>query len=253
MIGSRSILLPFLVALATAPAVAQRSVRDSSIVLVPVTVSYSYQVPGGSLATRFGHNSNLGLSAVVKLRSNYFLGAEGGFLFGNKVVEPGLLNGVRNAAGQVLDQNGQPATVFTYQRGYTAMAVVGKILPIVGPNPNSGLMLKLMGGYMRHKIRIETQNNTVPQLEGDYLEGYDRLCAGPAFGFALGYQHLGNRRFINFHVGFEMIVGLTTPLRAMNFDTGRSDTDRRTDVLTGLRAGWTVPIYRRKADSFYIY
>ncbi|MBV6403832.1 MAG: hypothetical protein IT228_06765 [Flavobacteriales bacterium] len=245
-------LLLTLVLTATGAA-AQQSVRDSSIVLVPVTVSYSYQVPGGMLATRFGHNSNLGLSAVVKLRSNYLFGVEGGFLFGNKVVEPGLLNGVINSAGQVIDQEGQPATVFTYQRGYTVMAVAGKIIPVVGPNPNSGLLLKVMGGYMRHKIRIETQNNKVPQLEGDYLEGYDRLAAGPAFGFALGYQHIGNRRFINFHVAFEMTVGLTTPLRAMNFDTGARETDRRTDVLTGLRFGWTVPIYRRKADRFYLH
>jgi len=242
-----------LLALCALPCSAQQSVRDSSITLVPVTVSYAYQVPGGAMATRFGHNSNLGLSAVVKLRSNYFLGAEGGFLFGNRVVEPGLLGGVVNSAGQVLDQDGKPATVFTYQRGYTAMAVVGRILPIVGPNPNSGLVLKLMGGYMRHKVRIETQNNTVPQLEGDYLQGYDRLAAGPAGGFAIGYQHIGNRRFVNFHVAFEMIVGVTTPLRAMNFDTGRSETGTRTDVLSGLRAGWTVPIYRRKADSFYIH
>ena len=235
------------------PSYAQQSVQDTTILMVPITASYSYQVPGGHLAERFGNNSNVGLCAYVKLRSNYLIGAEGSFLFGRKVIESGLLNGVANSYGQILDQDGQPAQVLLFERGYTLMAVLGKIIPIVGPNPNSGLMLKLNLGYLRHKVRIETQVDEVPQLEGDYLQGYDRLTAGPAFGVAVGYQHFGNKRFVNFYIGFEALYAFTQPLRAVNFDTGRSDTDTRVDQLTGLRAGWTIPIYRRKATGFYVY
>jgi hypothetical protein len=235
------------------PSYAQQSIRDTTIIMVPVTASYSYQVPGGHLAERFGQNSNVGLCAYVKLRSNYLIGAEGSFLFGRKVIETGLLSGLANSYGQILDQDGQPAQVLLFERGYTLMAVLGKIIPIVGPNPNSGLMLKLNLGYLRHKIRIETQVDEVPQLEGDYLQGYDRLTGGPAFGLSVGYQHFGNKRFVNFYFGFEALYAFTQPLRAVNFDTGKSDADTRVDQLTGLRAGWTIPIYRRKATGFYSY
>ncbi len=232
---------------------AQGSIRDTSITIVPVTLSYAYQVPQGDLAQRFGNNSNIGLSAGVKFKSNIVLGLEGGFLFGDKVIEAGLLSGVANSDGVILDAAGQPATVLVYERGYTIMGWVGKLLPVVGPNPNSGLLLKAGGGYMRHKVRIETQENVVPQLEGDYLTGYDRLCAGPALLLFIGYQHLGNRRLINFLAGFEMTYGFTESLRAYNFDTGTREEGTRFDVLHGIRVGWTLPIYKRQAEGFYMY
>jgi hypothetical protein len=48
------------------------------------------------------------------------------------------------------------------------------------------------------------------------------------------------------------MVGLTQSLRPYNFDTRQSDEGTRTDVLHGLRFGWTLPIYRRTDDAFYI-
>lgn len=232
---------------------AQGDMRDTSIFMVPVSATYAYQVPGGDMSLRFGNNHNIGLSAAAKFKNNFFVGAEGSFLFGNRVHEGGLLDGLTNNAGQILDADGQPATVVVYERGYALFATVGKIVPVAGPNPNSGLLLKIGGGYLRHKIRIETQNNTVPQLEGDLLTGYDRLTAGPAALAFFGYQHIGNRRLINFVVGFEMMVGFTEPLRAFNFDTGTRETGTRYDALNGFRVGWTLPIHRRRADGYFYY
>jgi hypothetical protein len=235
------------------PSYGQGTIRDTSIFMVPVTLSYAFQAPGGDMSIRFGANHNIGLSAGIKLPSNYVFGLEGGFLFGNKINEPGLLKGVVSVNDQVLDQDGQPATVLLYERGYTITAYAGKIIAAAGPNPNSGFLLKLGAGYMRHKIRIETQNNVVPQLEGDNLEGYDRLCAGPAMSLSFGYQYFSNNRLTNFYIGFETMVGFTEPLRAYNFDTMTRDEGRRQDGLAGLRFGWTLPIYKRRADQFYIY
>lgn len=126
-------------------------------------------------------------------------------------------------------------------------------MPIAGPNRNSGMLLKLGLGYLRHKIRIQTQKNEVPQLEGDYLEGYDRLSGGPAGMLYIGYQNFGNRGRVNFNVGFEVTIGLTEPLRAYNFDTQRADSGTRFDGLIGLRAGWTLPIYKKADDRFHYY
>lgn len=219
--------------------------------MVPISATYAYQVPQGDMADRFGNNHNIGLSAAVKLKSNFAFGLEGSFIFGDRIREGGLLNGLLNSNGQVLDENGVPASVLLYERGYSIIAWAGRLMPIVGPNPNSGLLLKVGGGYLRHKIRIETQENVVPQLEGDYLTGYDRLAAGPAALFFVGYQHIGNNRYINFTFGFEMLLGFTEPLRAYYFDVQRSETGTRFDGLNGFRLGWTLPIYKRRADGYY--
>lgn len=245
-----AVLLALSALLGMADCHAQGSIRDTTLSMTIVSASYAYQLPGGDLADRFGANSNIGIGALYKSRRNFLLGAEGSFLFGNKVVEPGILRNVINSSGQVVDQDGEMADVFLYQRGWTAFGVVGKLFPLLGPNPNSGLVLKLGGGYMRHKVRVQTQQNVVPQLEGDYLEGYDRLSAGPAAMGYVGYQYLGDRGRVNFHVGLELMAGFTQALRAFNFDTEQYNTADRLDLLSGLRVGWSLPIYRRMDDRY---
>lgn len=238
--------------IAPRPSYAQGNVRDTAIPMVVVTASYAYQLPSGDMALRFGANNNVGLSACRKFKSNYMLGMEGSFLFGNEINESNLLRGVLNSDGQVIDRYGQPSTVFLYERGYTIMAYAGKIIPVAGPNPNSGLLIKVGGGYMRHKVRIETQINEVPQIEGEYLKGYDRLCAGPAALLFFGYQHISSNRLVNFMVGFESTLGFTRSLRPYNFDTGPAESGTRFDGLNGFRLGWSLPIYHRQDDTFYI-
>ncbi len=218
-----------------------------------MSATYAYQLPGGALADRFGSNHNIGGSALRKHRSNYMWGVEGGFMFGNNVHEYGLLRGLINSQSQIVDQEGVMADIQVFQRGWSMFLVGGKIIPVVGPNPNSGMLLKLGGGYMRHKIRIQTQRNEVPQLQDDYLEGYDRLAAGPAAILYIGYQHFSNNRRVNFTMGFEMVAGFTEPLRAYNFDTRSRETGTRFDGLTGFRVGWTIPIYRRVDDRYHYY
>lgn len=61
-----------------------QSIRDTSLALVSVQANYAQQLPGGDLADRFGTNSNIGLGAFRKTRSNWTLGGEGSFLFGTK-------------------------------------------------------------------------------------------------------------------------------------------------------------------------
>ncbi|MBS1936901.1 MAG: hypothetical protein JST98_00095 [Bacteroidetes bacterium] len=234
------------------PSYGQSGVEDTSITMVPLTVSYAYQLPSGDLAQQFGANSNIGFSASVKFKSNYSLGLEGGYMFGNNVVDRSVLRGMTAGNGVVVNQDGQPASILLFERGYTVMAFAGKVIPIVGPNPNSGILLKLGAGCMWHKLLIQHQNDVLPALEGDYLKGYDRLMAGPVGMFFAGYQHIGNNRFINFMFGFEMQVAFTRTLRPWNFDTARADNDTHVDGLSGLRFGWTFPIYKtRDTREFY--
>lgn len=239
-------------ALSNALCMAQ-TMADTGIALTAVQASYAQQLPGGDLFERFGSNNNVGLGGWWKSRSGYTLGAEGNMLFGNQVREPGILRNVINSAGQVVDQDGTMADVFLFERGWSAFATAGRIFPLFGPNPNSGLHVKVGGGYLRHKIRVQTQRNVVPQLEDEYLEGYDRLTAGPAALAYIGYQHFSDRGRVNFHVGLELVVGATRPLRSFNLDTEQYNKAQRMDLLSGLRVGWSLPIHRKKDTGFHYY
>ena len=50
--------------------------------VIGVSATYAYQFSGGDLATRFGNNSNIGIAAWYKLKSNWVLGFEYTYMFG---------------------------------------------------------------------------------------------------------------------------------------------------------------------------
>ena len=229
----RSIALALL--LSGAHALCGQSIRDTTIALFAVHASYAQQLPGGDLAERFGTNSNIGLGTFRKTKSNFLLGVEGSFIFGKKTKEPGILRNVINSQGQVVDVEGKQADVFLYERGWTAFAYVGKTFQLGKPNPNSGVVIKLGGGYMRHKVRIQS------------------LAAGPAAIGYVGYQYFGNKGRINFNIGLEFMAGFTQALRAYNFDTEQFNRPNRVDLLSGIRAGWSLPIYRKVDTGFHYY
>jgi hypothetical protein len=244
----------FLLLVVAAPCYAQKAPQDTiGTKLVLISADYRYQLPGGDLAERFQGNHAIGLSVIRRTRHRLLFGGEGAFLFGDRVIEPGILSNVITRAGQVVDQEGDMADVFLLQRGWFAMAVVGKHFNWLGPGKESGVFITGGLGYMYHKIRVQTQRNVVPQLEDEYLEGYDRATAGPALKANIGYQYIGPKRRVNFHVGLEFMAGATQPLRAFNFDTGRSDRTDRIDLLSGIRLGWTLPIDRSNDDRFHYY
>jgi len=233
---------------------AQGSVRDTSLFDPHVTMSYAYQIPGGDMASRFGNNSNLSLGFHIKSRTNWYYGIQGQFLFGNRVIkEDGFLQNLLVDGDYVLDNDGYPAVLVIQQRGFAISGDFGRLFPIIGPNENSGILAKSGVGFMQHKIRIEHQETYIAQLEENYLKGYDRMANGLAITGFLGYFHMSNNRFINFVIGVEAWRGFTEPRRPVNFDTKLSETGVRKDVLLGIRAGWTLHLYKRMSDNFYYY
>lgn len=232
-------------------ALAQRNVRDSLLFSPHISFSYSYQVPGGDMATRFGPNSNVGLSFHIKTKKNIFYGIEGGYLFGNKVSEFGLMSNLLTSADEILSNSGEISEVLIQQRGLIVTLNGGKLFPIRKGNVNSGILVKGGMGYMQHKIRLETQLHIVTQLEDEYAKGYDRLTSGVAFSQFVGYYHMSDSRLTNFTIGFESFQGLTQGRRSWNFDTQTRDDELRTDLLFGLRAAWIIHIYKRTGRDFY--
>lgn len=215
---------------------------------------YAYQVPGHDLAQRFGNNSMIGGGFLYKFKSNLVAGVEGNFLFSEKVKnEEQYLQLIGTSDGFVISEGGTYAGVFFHQRGFSLNARFGGIIPLVGPNPNSGILILGGAGFLQHKIRIEVEENNAPQLRGDYIKGYDRLTNGPSVSQFIGYVHFDNNRTINFQIGLEFTQAWTSSRRPFDFDRMQPDTQKRFDSLWGLRIGWVLPLIKRAPRDYYYY
>ncbi len=64
-----------------------------------------------------------------------------------------------------------------------------------------------------HRIRIETQFGTAPQLMDDYALGYDRMRGGLAFSGEVGYLLMSNTRALNLSISLEFTQASTKGLR----------------------------------------
>lgn len=230
--------------------VAQSSLRDSVIAMSSIELQIGFHTPVGDLAERFGGNGAIGAAYRYKTKTNWQVGIEGSFLFGNNVKEP-VATGILSSEGFVIDQAGGFTELLVLERGVIVIGSVSKIVPALGPNKNSGFVFRIGSGFMQHKIRLETRNNDVPQLEGEYLKGYDRLTNGLTLHQFVGYQYLSNRRLVNFSIGVEGYQAFTQSRRDFNFDLQRRDDTKRLDSLYGAKLSWIFPIYRKSADGYY--
>ncbi len=232
---------------------AQRNVSDSVIGTPWISVHYGLNWTGGDLADRFGLLNHLGMFAGYKTNKNWVFGVDGSFIFGNDVKVEGLFDHLLDSKGNITDINGDIASVRVAARGFHVNGNVGKIIPVLSPNKNSGIYLSLGAGYVAHKLRIETQDHVVPQIELDYRKGYDRLTSGLNIQEFVGYSFMANHGVFNFYGGFYAQQGFTYNRRTVFFDQPDTpvSTDMRLDFQYGFRVAWLIPIYKRMPKEFY--
>lgn len=229
----------------------QRNVRDSTQATTHLGLGFGGYMPALDLADRFGESLKVGATLSRKMKSNWYTGLNFAYFFGNDVTEPGLLQNLLTDEGTIVDNQGQIAEINVGMRGYYIGVEAGRLFPVVGPNPNCGILAKVGLGYLHHKIRLEHQFHEVTQLEDPYLQGYDRLTNGFGANQFIGYFHMSSNRLVNFYAGLECIQGWTKGRRELNFDTLETDDQLRTDMLIGLRLGWVLHFYRRESDVYY--
>lgn len=248
------ILLFATLSLSVTNVVSQVSIRDSAIFATLIYATYGYQFVDGDLNARFGSNSSIGGGVLFKTKTNWIVGGEGNFMFGQSVKNgDDLMKGIATSEGYVIDANGFIADIVYYERGYNFFAKFGKVISLLAPNPNSGFTLMAGAGYIQNKIRLHNPSNTAQQILGDYKKGYDRLNGGMALTGSLGYMYLSNSRLLNFSLGFEFMQAWTTPYRERDFDTGLKDTQKLNSQFYTIKAAWYIPLYRRAPKEFYLY
>ena len=224
---------------------------DSSLSMPIVSVHYGGNLPAGDLASRFGANFNAGIGVKYKFRNNWILNFEWSFLFANKVKEDSLFLNLYTPDGYIIDMDGKNAAYKVMERGQTYALSLGKIIKNF-QNENSGIMVSAGLCYLQHKIRIQNNSNTIPQINFAYKNGYDHFTNGFGPTFFLGYTYISRDNFVNFYGGFDATIGYTKN-RRYNFDTQRIDNTLRTDILYGFKVGILVPIYSKRVDGKYFY
>ena len=233
--------------------IAQRNVKDSIIGTPWIGVQYGANWTSGDLADRYGFMNHVGIMAGYKTNKNWFWGIESNFMFGNDVRMTGVFDHLIDSQGNITDVNGDIALVLVYARGLNVNFAVGKVFPVLSPNKNSGIFVHAGVGYLAHRMRVETQEQVIPQLELDYKKGYDRFTAGPNAHQFLGYAFMSNAGFLNFYGGFYIQEGFTQNKRTIFFDqpTIPVSSETRLDIQYGVKIGWFIPFYKRQPKEFY--
>lgn len=249
--GHLWVILLFL--LVEVPALAQVSLKDSSISMVMIRPSYGIQIPEGELANRFGFNQTVGIATTYKNKKGWMITAEGDFIFGNRITEPNLFSMLTTTEGTIIGEDGLYGDIRAFERGYYITLGVGRLFKVLKPNPNCGFITELSVGFFQHKIKIQDKKNSVPSLHGEYVKGYDHLTNGLAIREFVGYQYISNHRLVDFYGGLEFLQGITQNRRDYNFSDMSADHSTRLDLLLGFRVGWIIPLFKEAPDEFYLY
>ncbi len=215
---------------------------------VLVNLNLGYQVPGGDMAKRFNNNFVAGGSVAYLTGKNWMFSLDFDYIYSDRLKED-VLNPLRNSQGYITNEFGEPGDAVMQQRGFYTGLRAGKLISIGKLNKRSAIEVSLGAGYMRHWVHIEDRSETLPQLEGDYKKGYDRMTAGLGLRQYIGYRLMTRNKLVNFFAGVDFTQGFTKSLRTWDFDLMSSNTEPRVDLLFGLRAGWTLPLYIYTAKS----
>lgn len=227
---------------------------DSIIPCFSLSFSYALQVPGGDLLYRFGLNSSTGTSLNYKTAKNCYYGLQWTYLFGKDLRGPDPLDSIETSQGFVIDKEGKFADIREFERGFTLGVSAGKIFnTFLSPNKNSGFMLTGGVGYLQHKIKIYDNGARSPQITKETLKGYDRLTSGIMTTEFVGYYYLSRNRYVNFYGGLEFNQGFTQSRRSWDYSLMKADTEKRIDLLSGVRVGWVLPLYKTPAKTKYYY
>ncbi len=211
-----------------------------------ITPKVGMDIPLFDLSKRFGLSYSIGGNSIAKLKKNYAFGISGAFYTTNIVKEPNFLDNLRTNDGNIIAQNGEFAAINNSLSGINLSLVLGKLFPVIGPNPNSGLLFLLGPNFLRHKINIQVRENNVPELLRENRHSYDRLTVGYGIHSFIGYSQISNNRRINFIFGLEPIISFTQSVRGFNVDTEQIDNNRRVDGFFSVKTGWTIAIYEKR-------
>lgn len=248
----RGILVLALMGLMVHTANAQ-TIADTSMNLHMLSFHMSGNLPGGDISNRFGAHFGVGGSYMFKTEGNWMLSADLTFITGSNFKEDSVFNNLKDEYGDFINTYGEIGEVKFYERGFYTGLKAGRLFPVIGPNPNSGILLTVSGGLLQYKTLVHQDGRDIPSIIGDYSKGYDRLTNGFGLSEFIGYLHLDSHNPINFYIGLEFTQAWTKNRRDYNFDLMGPELQLRHDYIYGIRFGWIFPINKKATNTYYFY
>lgn len=217
-----------------------------------ILFDFSIQKPLSDLSQNFGNNSSIGLG-FLQNKNDFLTILDVNFMFGNNVKDSNILQLISTENGYLINASGELDEVLLYQRGVNSHVMFGKSFRFEKDNL-TGIYLYGGIGYMQHKIRLEHNRTSLPQIEGNYLYGYDKFTNGLSTKVCLDYMYFDKKNSVKFHIGTEFINAFTTIKRKYNFSTmEKFDQSLNLDQLIGVRFGIIIPINRNNESKFHYY
>ncbi len=206
---------------------------------------------------------NYGLDVSYKLKNNWLFSVDGSLIIGNDNLRDryARMGNVfsSDTLSFVIGTGGTDAGAACFNRALSLRTGIGKILPFnMQRNPNSGLALRLYGGYWHQKTVFMLNNEHAPQLEGDYGRLYDHRRQGFSLTQSVGYWFMSNESsFLNFYVAAELTQLWSHSTREYIIDyalglQGR-DNQQYFDLLLNIKVGWMIPLKGKSTYDFYFY
>lgn len=217
-------------------------------------ISASYLAKGGDFSEYMKPGFGLGGDVQYKWRSNWVLSVGGQYHFADNLkTGTTIFDNLLTSQGELIGLNGEYSVTTFRERGWHATVDLGYIISDWGHNANSGVLISLGGGYNAHWIDVRNQQENTPQIQDDYLRGYDRYTQGFLTRQLIGYQFAGSNKRVNFTLAFECMQGFNKNVREYNYDTRAYDLDGKLDLYYGVRFSWFLPIYQKNPQKYYYY
>ena len=204
---------------------------------------------------------NFGINALYKYKSNWLVTLDGSLWFGSDNLQNRMerMGSIYSRDSIIIGTNGTDANVTCYNRGFSICGGVGKILPLAPEkNPNSGLLLRLCGGYMRQQTIFMINDVKAPAVTDDYACLYDHQRHGLTLTEGVGYWFMSNHaNLLNFYVAFELTQCWSQSTRdyIIDYRLGLQgpDNNHYFDMLYTIKLCWMFPLKGKSTHDYYFY
>ena len=202
-----------------------------------------------------------GINAMYKYKSNWLVTLDGNMWFGdnNLLYRKERMSSIYTHDSLVIGSGGTDAAVTANNRGLSLQVGLGKIFPVVPhKNPNSGILARISGGYMRQQTIFMPNQEHAPQLEDDYALLYDHQRHGAILTESVGYWFMSNNtNLLNLYVSFDISQCWSWSTRDYVIDNylgihGKDNT-RYFDIVYSIKLCWMFPLTGKASQEYYYY
>ena len=217
-----------------------------------ISFDYCYQLPIGNLSESFGNNSSLGMT-YLQNKNSFLYGIDANFMFGNQVKNDSIFKLIETQSGDLINSSGELDEILYYERGFNTHFLLGKSYKI-SKNNSSQIYVYAGLGYLQHKIKIESNRTTLPQITENYMKGYDNFTNGISSKMCIKYLYFDRKTDVKLYLGTEFIYAYTKNKRPYNFgEMEYKSKEYKSDKLVGFNFGIIIPINKKNDEKFHYY